>query len=166
MGKDTIYGINAIAKALGMSVTDTVYLLRRGGIPYVTKVKRVSEGEFYGGGRGVWAIEADKAEAIRHTRRNTPLYDPKRASEALVEQYKDTGCTSVDELINMGYITDLDWCAALNKEREISNLHIAILMHPRDFAEYMAKKNPTKVTKADVLVNTTNIFKPIRKKRS
>lgn len=156
-----LLGIRSISTFFGLSFTDTTTLLQRGGIPGAFKLKRKAEGGFNGGGRGIWALNIKLAEQYRHTRNKTPAYDPRRAVEALVNKFEGTGLRTIPELIEHGYIDDLDWCRELDRQREISNLHVPILMHRDDLKEWLGT-GLDKVTRDMLYPSTAEIFKPIR----
>lgn len=158
-----ILGLKSIATFFGLNTSQLAVLMRHGGVPGVRKLKRSVVNDF-AGGRGVWTLDRTLAERLRHTRLKTPKYDPKRATDRLLATFEGTGCSSVDELINMGYITDLDWCNALNYEREKSYMHVPILMHPDDLRQWFLDRGVKRVTKEELYPETTKIFKPIRQR--
>ena len=159
-----LLGIKSISTFFGLSLTETMALLQRGGIPGAFKLKRKADGNFNGGGRGIWALNIKLAEQYRHTRKKTPAYDPRRAVESLVNKFEHTGLRTIPDLIEHGYIDDLDWCRELDRQREISNLHVPILMHPKDLKEWLGT-GLDKVTGRTLYSSTAEIFKPIRNRR-
>jgi hypothetical protein len=166
MDNKYILGLKGLAQFFNLSVPAVMLLLKKNGIPGAVKFKRQSSTNFTGGGRGVWALNRQLAEQYRHTRQNTPRYDPKRAADALVERFAGTGCQTVNDLIEMGYIDDMDWCQELNRWREHSNLHVPILMNPADLAEWFGGKQVEKITHQELFPATSEIFKKVRKRRS
>lgn len=165
MNERYILGIRGIAKFFGLSPQDTIRLLHTGGIPGVIKLKRRGFGGFQGGGRGIWAIRADFADALRHTQQKTPRYDPRTAVDALLNKYGYVGADNIPELIASGVIDDYDWCDELRRQRELSNLHIPILMHKDDLAAYLKgvlDKDPPN----ELYLEAKNIFRPIRRRRN
>lgn len=164
MNTDYIWGIKGIAEFFDLSATDVFTLLKRGGIPGVRKLKRAWTDTHNGGGRGVWVMSYNLAERYRDIRSNTPVYDPGRATEALLNKYADSGATNIPELFDRGLIDDTDWCNALNHERSISHLNRPILMHPKDLAQWLSK---SRLKGAPKLPNTEEIFRSVRRgKRS
>lgn len=159
-----ILGLKGIGNFFHLSVAQVMYLISKGGIPGIIKLKRTMNGSFPGGGRGVWALRRDLAEKYRFTRQNTPRYDPRRATEALLNRFKGSGATSIPELINMGLIDDMDWCMELNEQRAKSHMNIPILMHPQDLAEWLGQ-TPQPLKLKDVYPETSNIFKQVRNKK-
>lgn len=164
MSQKNILGLRGIAQYFNMSVSELMYLIENHGIPGIRKIKRQGDGQFPGGGRGIWALDSRLAEQYRHTRQLTPRYDPRRAVEALVNKYEGTGCTNIPELIEAGYITDMDWCDELRRQREISNLHIPILMHSDDLEEWINGESKS-ITTTELYPATTYIFRKVRKRR-
>jgi len=158
-----ILGIKGIADFFGLSMAEATLLVARGGIPGVKKIQRPSLGAFPGGGRGMWVLNRKLAEQYRHTRNKTEKYDPARVTEQLVTYFQETGCTNIPDLIEAGYLDDITWCEALDKERERCNLHVPILMHREDLNEFLGKV--PQVKKGDVFPDTTKIFKAIRRRR-
>lgn len=165
MDEKYILGVKGIADFFGLPLQHTAYLLQNGGIPGVRKLKRQSNGMFPGGGRGVWALQRTLAERYKFTRKQTPPYEPVRATEALLTKFSWTGASSIPELIELGVIDDYDWCEELNRQREISNLHVPILMHPIDLQQFLGLKTIQPVTKRELYPQTTEIFKPARRRR-
>lgn len=159
MSHKYIQGVKAMANYFRLPWTVMLALIQRGGIPGVRKIKRKAADGFPGGGRGVWVIEKTLAESYKHTRKKTPAYDPVRAVDALVNKFEGSGATNIPELIEMGLINDLDWCEELNRQRELSNLHVPILMHPQDLQEWFGRKI---AFQAHELPETTNIFRQVR----
>lgn len=155
-----ILGIQGIAKYFGLSLSEAAHLLKNGGIPGAFKLKRKQVVGFNGGGRGVWALNRKLAEQYQHTRKKTLAYDPSRATVALLNKFSYSGAENIPELIDGGFITDLDWCDELRRQREISNLHIPILMHPADLEQYL--RGVDRTDKGVLYSATAQIFKAIR----
>lgn len=163
MNSTYIWGVKNIADFFGLDHYTAFRLVTKGGIPGVRKLKRAWTDTHNGGGRGVWVLRQDLAKRYAGMRANTPAYDPKRATEALLNKYVDSGAENIPELIEMGLIDDTDWCNALNAERAKSYMHVPILMHPFDLKRWLSSaKN---VHDRPVLSNTEHIFKKVRRSK-
>lgn len=160
-----ILGVKGIAKYFDLSLSAAIYLIQHGGIPGVKKLKRPSFGAFPGGGRGIWVIKTVLADKYRHTRLKTPKYDPRTAVEALVNKYEYSGCKNIPELVKGGYVDEMEWCNELTRQRELSNLHVPILMHPDDLNEWFKSKGLRQIKQTELFPETTQIFKKIRVRR-
>lgn len=158
---DYIYGIKNLAQFFDLTPSDFMYLVNHNGVPGIRKLRRKAADSFPGGGRGVWALQTSLAEKYRDIRSNTPLYDPRKAVDALLNKYADSGATTIQELIDSGYIDDMDWCQQLNIERSRCYLHIPILMHKDDLLNWMGRRRPEDIP----FESTKAIFKPIRVRR-
>lgn len=158
-----VLGVKNIARFFGLPFRVITYMLKIQAMPFCKKIDRPVTANFTGGGVGVWAIEMETAKALRHTRRKTPEYDPRRAVEALVNKFEGSGCSTIPELIEGGYIDDNDWCAELNRQRELSNLHVPILMHPNDLVRWLHdQKGFTGASLVEAYPETAEIFKQVR----
>lgn len=165
MEQKYILGIKGIAEFFGLTASEVSFLVANGGIPGVKKIQRPSLGNFPGGGRGMWVLNRQLAEKYRHTRNQTDKYEPSRVTKELLTYFAETGCKTIPELVDAGYLDDMTWCEALDKERERCNLHVPILMHRDDLNEYLGKKEVVELKRKDILPDTTKIFKPIRRRR-
>lgn len=165
MNEEYIIGYKGLSKYFGLTLRQLIFLLQSGGIPGVRKIKRKALGGFNGGARGVWVLDRALAERYRELRRITPRYDPVRATNALLNKFADSGCRTIPELIEQGFIDDYDWCEELDRQRKYSYLHIPILMHPKDLEEWFSSKTMPKVAKKDLYPATDTIFKKVRKGR-